>query len=215
MRRFARKLGLRELGAGLDITPLPSGGFGSWQKITVLASGIADVLGSPLTISAVYDRDYFCEEFINVVLETLHGHLPLAHVHARKEIENYLLVPDALDRAIEQTAGRDNQLAANAFPPAADLLREITELLKDSVQSQLQARRWDHFRHSGRDLADVNREALAGFGAAWSDPQKRLELVPGKEVLAQFRARVQESLGVTLTDNRVIDAMRRDEFLLT
>jgi energy-coupling factor transporter ATP-binding protein EcfA2 len=211
IRRFARKLGMRELGAGLDITPLPSGGFSSWQKVTVLASGIADVLGSPLIIAAVYDRDYFCQEFIGVVLGALHGHLPVAHVHARKEIENYLLVPDALDRAIEQTVGGVDQLAVNAFTTAADLLREITDPLRDSVQSQLQARRWDHFRHSGRDLADVNREALAGFGAAWNDLQKRLELVPGKEVLAQFRTRVQESLGISLTDSRVIDAMRRDE----
>src|SRR5713101_5784515 len=91
---------MRELGTGVDITPLESGGFGSWERITTLASGIADVLGSPLIIAAIYDRDYFCQEYIDEILATLSVRLRLGHVHRRKEIENYLLIPAALDRAI-------------------------------------------------------------------------------------------------------------------
>ncbi len=48
LRRFARRLGLTELAAGMGIIALPSGGFGSWQRVTTLASGIADALGAPL-----------------------------------------------------------------------------------------------------------------------------------------------------------------------
>ena len=57
LRRFARKIGLQELGAGVGITPLASGGFGSWQRITTLAQGIEEALGAPLGIAAIYDRD--------------------------------------------------------------------------------------------------------------------------------------------------------------
>ena len=72
LRRFARKLGMQELSSGTGITALKSGGFGSWQRIvTILASGIAEALGAPITIGAIYDRDYFCDEQIADVLQRL------------------------------------------------------------------------------------------------------------------------------------------------
>jgi hypothetical protein len=214
LRRFARKLGMRELSAGVDITPLESGGFGSWERVTTLASGIADVLGSPLIIAAIYDRDYFCQEYIDEMLETLCKHLKLAHIHQRKEIENYMLVPAALDRAIAQaTSGRasGNGRRPSPDPDAAALLREITDPLKDSIQSQVLARRWEHLRSSGKDLADVSRETITSFAAVWDNLFRRLEVVPGKDVLSRFRARIQQIYGISLSDSRIIDAMRRED----
>ena len=214
LRRFARRLGMRELSAGLGITPLESGGFGSWERITTLAAGIADALGSPLIIAAIYDRDYFCQEQIEGVTEALSRHLKLAHVHKRKEIENYLLVPEALDRALEHAIserGSRGDARAKSIPKAADLLREITAPFKDSVQSQILARRWDHLRPTGRDLADVNRETIRAFGQIWEDLSLRLDIVPGKEVLSQFRTKIHEDLGISLTDSRIVNAMGRDE----
>ena len=102
LRRFARRLGLQELSVGAGVIALPSGGFGSWQRVTTLASGIAEALGASLSIAAIYDRDYFCPEQICEVVAKLSGHLRLAHVHKRKEIENYLLIPVVLDRALRR-----------------------------------------------------------------------------------------------------------------
>ena len=216
LRRFARRLGLSELAAGFGITALESGGFGSWQRITTLAQGIAQALGTPLTIGAVYDRDYSSEEEIATVASALSGSLKLAHIHERKEIENYLLVPDALDRAIQRAAtdratrngGGDAQIEV---PKAAALLREITDPLRDEVQSQLIGRRASYLRSSGKDVADLTRQTLAWFSPRWEDLATRLALVPGKEVLKAFRDKVQKLVNVSLTDVRVIDAMHRDE----
>ena len=214
LRRFARRLGLRELSAGLGLTPLQSGGFGSWERITTLAAGIAEALGSPLIIAAVYDRDYFCDEHIDAVKASLERSLQFAHVHTCKEIENYLLVPDALNRALNQAVTERSARTNSASPPLVDLtdlLHEITDPMKDDVQAQLMARRWEHLRGSRQDLADVNRETMRRFAGAWDDLSRRLQIVPGKEVLAQLRRRVQTLWGVSLTDNRIIDAIRREE----
>lgn len=100
LRRFARKAGFQELSSGLGITNLESGGFGSWNRIIVLASGIADALGTPLKIGAIYDRDYFCDEQIEEVRSSLTSALNFAWILGRKEIENYLLVPSAIERAV-------------------------------------------------------------------------------------------------------------------
>ncbi|HVH75814.1 MAG TPA: AAA family ATPase [Stellaceae bacterium] len=213
LRRFARRLGMRELGAGVDITALESGGFGSWERVTILASGIADVLGSPLIIAAIYDRDYFCQEYIDEVLRRLSEQLKLAHVHQRKEIENYLLAPAALDRAIAQATSERGSGDRSPSPAldAAALLREITDPLRDSIQSQVLARRWEHLRSGGKDLADVNKETMIRFAPVWDSLPRRLEIIPGKQVLSQFREQIQQTYGISLTDNRIIEAMRRED----
>lgn len=214
LRRVANRLGLVDLASGLGITPLESGGFGSWRRVTVLAEGIGQALGTELAIGAIYDRDYFCQEEIDEVEKTLSGSLRLAHVHRRKEIENYLLIPPALDRAIARAAAdrakRGIPVSAD-LPLAAVLLEEITEPMRDEVQSQLIARRTSHLRSTGRDVAALTRETLAAFAPRWSKLSTRLELVPGKEVLKLFRERVQQLCGLSITEARIVDSMRRDE----
>jgi len=47
----------RELSAGLGITALECGAFGSWQRVTTLAAGFDKALVHPSN-GAIYDRDY-------------------------------------------------------------------------------------------------------------------------------------------------------------
>ncbi|WP_185244667.1 ATP-dependent nuclease [Citrifermentans bremense] len=214
LRRFARKLGLLELSAGVGITPLESGGFGSWSRITTLAAGIADALGAPLIIGAVYDRDYFCDEEIEKVKSCLSQHLSLAHVHQYKEIENYLLVPSALDRAIKRAVlervARDGE-EIPSLPDTYELLQKLTDPLKDEIQSQIIARRNVFLRANGKDQADITLETIARFTPKWNDLSLRLVLLPGKEVLRMLRDQIQSLLGISLTDSRIIEAMHKDE----
>jgi hypothetical protein len=214
LRRFARKLGMQELSSGTAITPLASGGFGSWERITILASGIAQALGAPLTIGAIYDRDYFCEEQISDVMDRLSKTLEFARIFARKEIENYLLVPKVLDRAIVRALktqvenGRPKSVDINS----AALLEVITAPLRDDVLSQLMARRHDYLKHTGVDSSSLYRGAMERFNSRWADLNTRITFVPGKDVLRLFRQRVHELYGVTLTDARIVESFNQDDF---
>lgn len=214
LRRFARRLGLQELAAGIGIVPLPSGGFGSWSRVTTLAAGIAEALGSPLSIAAIYDRDYHSTEHVEEVVRALSANLTLAHVHGRKEIENYLLLPKALDRALDRAlserAARHNA-SATRNESIETLLLRITDPMRDDVMSQLVARRSEKLRASGRDGADVTRETITGFNNKWNDLHSRLTVVPGKTVLRALRAHLHEHLGISLTDSRIVDAIHKDE----
>jgi hypothetical protein len=104
--------------------------------VTILAAGIAEALGAPLMIGALYDRDYFCDEQIAEVLEKLGTSLKLAWVLDRKEIENYLLIPAALDRAIVRMLKARRERGAEKAPlqiDSAGLLDEITRPLREDV----------------------------------------------------------------------------------
>jgi hypothetical protein len=131
-------LGLPELAAGLGITALESGGFGSWERVTTLAAGIAEVLGARLMIAAIYDRDFFCREQLSYVVNTLSRVLEFAHIHARKEIENYLLIPAPLKRAIERSiAGGLHGAKRTGDVDIDTILHDLTEPMQDDVQAQI------------------------------------------------------------------------------
>ena len=214
LRRFARKLGMQELSSGIGITALESGGFGSWERITILASGIAEALGTSLMIGAVYDHDYYCDEQIADVLKYLESGLKLARVLGRKEIENYLLVPAALDRAIVRTLNARRERGAekvSAVVDSAGLLEEITRPLKDDVLSQLMARRHDYLKHTGQDKSQLYKDTLSAFESRWGSLSTRIALVPGKQVLGVFRQRVQDLCGATLTEARIAESINRED----
>lgn len=66
----------------------------------------------------------------------------VAHVYKRKEIENYLLIPTVLDRAVkravaERAARSNTQTQISSVPSMCDLLREITDTRKNYVIGQL------------------------------------------------------------------------------
>ena len=214
LRRFARRLGMQELAAGMGIVALQSGGFGSWQRVTTLASCIAEALGATLAIAALYDRDYYCHEHVDEVVKTLSIHLKLAYVHERKEIENYLLNVDVLergfDRALAERAAR-RATTSRRRPSITDMLHEITDPMRDDVMPKITGKRGDYLRPTRRDSADINRETIAWFNERWNNFEERLKIVPGKEVLRALRSRLQEEFDVSLTDARIVDSMRRDD----
>ena len=67
-----------------------------------LAAGFEDALKFGLHVGAIVDRDYCCEEQVREIEAELARHLEFFHLHARKEIENYLLVPAVLERALDR-----------------------------------------------------------------------------------------------------------------
>lgn len=213
LRRIAKKVGLTELSSGLGITALESGGFGSWQRVTTLAEGIEDALGTKLHIGAIYDKDFHCDEEVEKIVSSLEENLVVAHVHKRKEIENYLLIPSVLDRAVkravaDRTARSNVQLSP--VPDVQDMLFDITDSKKNHVIAQLLKERDNYFRSNKRDSSSIHQETLEMVDSQWENLDMRMQLVPGKEVLAELRTKYQE-FGISLTDAKVVEAMHKDE----
>ena len=214
VRRFAKLLGFTELAAGSGMTALESGGFGSWPKVEALAWGLRNTIGSGLSIAAIYDRDYRCDEESTALKIRLEDEIKLAHFHQRKEIENYLLSPQVVERAarraLEERARRTEVTVVADFD-VTEMLESITNELKSDCSGQYISKYCAYFRSSGKDQATLATEALTLFEQKWSNLESRLEIVPGKDVLRAVRDRFQESCGATLTDWRIIDCYRAEE----
>jgi hypothetical protein len=114
----------------------------------------------------------------------------LAHFRGQKEMENYLLQPVALDRAVRVAVADRAQRTGVKLRDIESVLTEllkITEKHKEAAQSQYVGRRVSFSRGKAIDPATVAMKALREFGPKWELLETRLQLVPGKAVLAELR----------------------------
>ena len=214
IRRFARILGYGDLAAGSGLTPLESGGFGSWPKVEALAWGLEKALGPKLRIAAIYDRDYRCEKESIYLSKELETKIDFAHFHERKEIENYLLSLEPLTRAVMQAIRERSRRTGEEAVSEVDvrsMLAQITRRLKADCRGQYVSKYCDFFKGSGRDRAELTTEALEVFDRKWAKLDSRLGIVPGKKVLKSIRTKLQKSYKVALSDIRIASAYKKEE----
>jgi energy-coupling factor transporter ATP-binding protein EcfA2 len=215
IRRFARRANFPALATGNDLTVVESGGFGSWEKVKSTGWGLERLIGKSLPILAIFDRDFFATEEISAILADLKGHLHQAHIHARKEIENYMLVPSVLERALRK-AMVDRQVRSGIETKLTEsisaLLERVTAPIRHDVQAQYVSKRTRYLRgRSSEDESVHGAETLKWFDEMWTSLDTRMEVVPGKDVLKLLREEVQKLYAVNLTDFRIIDEFHRDE----
>lgn len=95
--RFARKLGLERLANRTDFAVVKVEGFNP-ERMRNLKAGMEQTLGSPVSAAAILDRDYRPDEERAAIKRSCEEFCDLVVIHDSKEIENFLLVPDAIDR---------------------------------------------------------------------------------------------------------------------
>ena len=214
LRRFSKILGFDELSTGNDLTAFESGGFGSWEKVKAFAWGAKRTIDANLKIYAIYDRDYFCEEEVTQIEESLKKELTGAKIFARKEMENYLLHVDVLqrvmDKQIEQKNRRQGTLT-KALRTMASYLSELTEPLRIESQAQYIGRKLAFHKSSGVDASTVTKQVMQEFEVKWASMPARMTIVPGKAVLKALRDAVQNDLGINMTLFQIVDEFQHTE----
>lgn len=216
MRMIARRLGFAALAAGLEIVPARSGGFGSWEKVAAFGWGIENALQDQIILGAIYDRDYFSDEYVTSVETKLQQSISLVHIHRRKEMESYLLIPSVLDRAL--SSALDDRSRREGMAPVATRsmeaeLIEITDKYKATVSSQRIGKEIEYVKSFDKktDMATLHAKASASFESRWGNLRGRLEIAPGKDVLSDLRTAVSGKYGVSISDSRIISSMSADD----
>jgi phage-related protein len=214
IRRFAKNLGFYDLSSGNDLTAFESGGFSSWEKIKSFAWGVKNTIEANMKLFAIYDRDYYCDEELKEISLQLKDELTNAHIHERKEMENYLLNVQTLERVLDSQIDIRNKRSGSNVKKVKGIdqyLDEITTMEKSSIQAQYIARRLDYHRGFGIDASTISHEAIDTFEKLWSNLSSRMNIVPGKTTLRSLRDKVQKDYGVNLTNIQIIDEFKDSE----
>ena len=215
LRRFAKKLGFDLLHKGQDITSVESKGFSNWEKIKSFAWGFRTTFNEPLRVAAIFDRDFWCDEEIEMIERNLSEDINFAYIHRRKEIENYLLEPLVLQRLIEKLLLEKEKRTGETFEDVIsvlELLKEITEPFKTNLLGQYLAKRVNYFKDiTHQDDATLHQETIDIFETKWNNINMRVEIIKGSDILRLLREKIQALYGITLTDYRIIDEFKIEE----
>jgi AAA ATPase domain len=208
LRRFAKKLNLEKFASGIHAVPVETRGFGSWESAGSAAWGINVALTPDFRKAIVYDRDFFPEEQLDKIKTELQKGFDLVLILTQKEIENYLLNLNVIQRIVANKLDNTNKATFNAEA----VLSEITEPYKTRCMGQYSAKRADFYRKIGRDSASSNEEAIREVEECWENLTSRLRIVPGKEVLKDLRTYLSKKYGISLSDTQIIEGFQRADF---
>jgi hypothetical protein len=129
------------------------------------------------------------------------------HIWSQKELENYLLIPQAIHRVIGGRAGGERPL------PTVDLIREkLFELageLKDEVTDALAVELNAENKPAG--LTQAYRAARERMAPLWDTVDGRLSIVSGKVTLAKLSEWLQQDYGLSVSAAAVARVLRRNE----
>ncbi|RYG63046.1 hypothetical protein EON80_21970, partial [bacterium] len=213
--RFARRLGYERVANRADFAVVQTEGFNP-ERIRNLKTGMEQTLGVEVVAAAVLDSDYRPRAECDQIETECLKHCQFAVVHSRKEIENFLLVPAAIDRATAaKLAARAKRGGAEAM--AISVAEEALELFASDKRTYVfgqrlaAAKRFDRESRLGTHEEILNERELKDLDQRWMSLEGRLDLVGGKEAFSFVSRLIHERLGVSITPAAVIDAMRIDE----
>ena len=215
LSRFARRLGYERVANRADFAVVRAEGFNP-ERIRNLKEGMEETLGVNVNAAVVLDSDYRSRAECNQVESDCRKHCQFAAVHTRKELENFLLVPEAIDRAaaarLALRARRDG-VESSPVPNASDALERFSQSARAKVFGQRlsAAKRFDREIHKGTHEEIINERVIRELNCGWEDISTRLGWIGGKEAFSSVSREIQERLGVSITAASVIDAMRLDE----
>ncbi|HTF61747.1 MAG TPA: AAA family ATPase [Edaphobacter sp.] len=212
---FATKLGASAVANRSRFAVVPAGGFNP-AKAKAFKEGVEETLGAKISAALVFDRDYRSNAEVTEQLTAFRKYCDYAHIHSRKELENFLLVPEAIDRAIRKRVIERNERTGEKAIYSDSVrkqLEAITAGMKNHLLGQLLTQRPSVEEKSKPDnhRSTIATNILAEFDNKWIDLDSRLQIVHGKDVLTALNDYLQTNWQVSITATQIIDAMQLDE----
>jgi len=148
--------------------------------------------GETISAYCILDSDYHTEDEIAERYKQADTHRIKLHIWARKEIENYLLIPAAIARLILKRMV--DQGAAPSPGAVQNKIDEIANRMQDDVFDALSHEYLSRDRRGG--VKRANQNARQRLDQAWDTRLGRLSVIPGKRVISQLSEWSQNSFGV-------------------
>lgn len=209
--RIARILKKEPVANRSDFAVVPVEGFNP-TRLHAFKDGIEKTIGAPIISAVIFDRDYRSEnEVISEMEELSKGHF-FAHIHSRKEIENFLIIPEAIEKAIrtrieEITIRTGRNIVFEEH--VKNLLENLSDKFKVSTQAQIQSHqvKYEKSKNPELDEATIFEKALVEFDIIWKSFDKRVTILPGKEFLSRLNEYLQEKYKITITHANIVNGL--------
>jgi energy-coupling factor transporter ATP-binding protein EcfA2 len=195
LKQFQNKL-FPDTMVPIDTIPARSvGGWGGWNLAVGSNILLENAGGEGIVTYCLFDSDYHSPDAIHArYCEAKLRGISL-HIWQRKELENYLLVASAIQRAVQSQLAMSDEVPD--IKEVEQKLEEIAEELKQEVIDSFAT----HIQNADRKLsvATANQKAREIVSNRWKTHEDRMGIIPGKEALSRICHWVQQEYKVSIS----------------
>jgi len=191
----------------LDTIPQISiGGWGGWNYAIGSSMLLRNAGGEEITAYCILDPDYHLEDEIERRRSQARDASVELHVWARKEIENYLVSAQIIERVLRL------KLEGGAVPS----IREIESAIQrfcDEMKDEIFDRHAEEYVRQKRpkEAVEGNRYARKRIATTWNSLQGKIKLADGKRLIASLSKWGQDNFGVSISTRDLLSQMRRED----
>jgi hypothetical protein len=182
------------------------GGWNGWPYAIGTALAIRNAVGEEVITYCILDSDHHTQAEIQRRLADANTRQVSLYIWQRKEIENYLLRPEAIARIITQRLVRGisptSEEVLNRISAIAESLRnEAFDATSAEILTENRALGPVNANREARLLIDLRIEALGGLQY----------VVSGKEMITRLSAWAQDAYVVSLNAGQIANELRPNE----
>lgn len=212
--KFARILGFEHVANRSDFAVVPIEGFNP-TRLRAFKSGIEKTIGNKVVSAVIFDRDYRSDDEIKSELQDLQKGNLFSHIHKRKEIENFLLIPSAIEKAIQKRLKERNLRTGESekyTEKIENILTSISDQFKNKIQAQLQSHRikYEKSLNPKHDESTIIETILNEFEIMWSSLEERLNIIHGKDFLSSINSYLQNKYKISITNSHIISCISKE-----
>jgi hypothetical protein len=167
---------------------------------------IKNSVGKNITVYCILDRDYHLQEEINERYEKAAEKEVRLHIWRKKEIENYLLMPAAIERLIIKKAR-----ASKRCPTIEEIeakLSQLCEELKDEVFDAF-SNEFEIIQRGTRTKSNALARTL--MSEKWKTLSGKLSMVSGKEIITRLSEWAKKECGAQINPSTLAREIKREE----
>lgn len=184
----------------LDYPIIKIGGFSNFN----IAKNISDFLNthanSSIKCYCILDRDYYKNEIFEELYASAEKSNLDLHIWKRKEIENYLLDPKILFKAIN--------ILELEYDEFLKFYEKLLDVEKDEVEANLASKSQEYNKKENikTHLLDIKKEVQK----KWTSIENKVELVSGKIFLSKIISAVKLEYGKSLTKYKILKVINKE-----
>jgi len=198
------------------LTVIPIEGFSQNERVSGTNWTFSKIISEDVKIMALFDRDYRCDDEIKEFVDRLNKDASYIHVLRRKEIENYVLSLEPIQKTInkrlkdrcEKTNKKIDELSIEDI---RKIIMQLSDDFKTDVSSQLAAHKYKYHIREGLDLATVIKNEQSQFEKDWSILEYRFKVIPGKEFITTLNNLLQAKYKISITYTQICNQMKEED----
>lgn len=191
----------------LDTIPnMAIGGWSGWNYAVGTSMVLRNSVGEEVTTYCVFDSDYHTGSAITTRKKEAKDRNVELHIWCKKEIENYLLVPEAIQRLIASEI-------RHGVIPTIDEVRAKLDQISASLEQEVFDAMATQFLTEDRSLGvgGANKKAREELKLRLNKSNGLINTVSGKTVLGKISEWSQTSFGVSFGSVALASTIRRNE----